>query len=142
MGGSTIRQILENAGPQAFLLKQLVLQPAAGAGLLREWLADHGWRIAGEDLVKDGGRFYETISAVPGREETRDPVLLSIGPRLYAMKHPLLSELLTLEIKKCRQIITALRKSAGGKAAAKKTELQERIKKLELIIKCLLNAKP
>lgn len=141
MGGTTIRSIIETAGDDAFRLKQLVLQPMADSGHLREWLVDHGWRIAAEDIVKEDGILYQVISAVPGVEETVDRTLVSVGPRLFEKMHPLLIEVLIGEIQKHKQAASDMAKSASDTSALKRKELLERIDKLEWVVECLLNAR-
>ncbi len=141
MGGSTIRQIVQNAGEKAGQIKQLVLQPMADSGHLREWLVDNGWRIADEDLVNEDGRLYEVISAVPGTEETTDRTLISIGPRLFDKKHPLLYELLTGEIDKNRKIISEMERSSSVDTMTKRQNLLDRTERLEWVLKCLSNVR-
>ncbi len=141
MGGAVIKQIINSAGENVRLLKQLILQPMTGSGHLREWLADHGWRIEDEDLVQEDDRFYEIISAVPGCEETADRTVISIGPRLFAKKHPLLIDLLSLEIEKNKKIVADMEKSITRQTKAKKIRMQDKIRNLERISECLLNAR-
>ncbi|MFA4885384.1 MAG: class I SAM-dependent methyltransferase, partial [Desulfotomaculaceae bacterium] len=82
IGGNTIREILAVAPHITKTVSRLVLQPMADPGDLRTWLAANGWKISDERLVEDGGKIYIVIMAIPGQEETKDPFLLELGPRL------------------------------------------------------------
>jgi len=141
MGGLTIRHIIEKGGDMVGKLKALILQPMGDSGPLREWLVDNGWRIADEDLIKEDGRIYEVIAAAPGREETADRTLISIGPRLFDKKHPLLIELITEEINKNRKIITDMKLSSTDETFLKRQNLLDRTGRLEWVINCLSNAR-
>jgi len=141
MGGSTIREIIRDSGSKAATLKQLVLQPMADAGPLREWLVENGWRIAAEELVREDNRIYEIISAVPGREETTDRMLIAIGPRLFEQRNPLLVELLNREIQKQKDIMSAMTQSKSKHTYEKMNRISEETKKLERIVECLSSAR-
>ncbi len=141
MGGATIRQIIQDSGDNAYKLKRLVLQPMSGAGQLRSWLTANGWEIEDEDLVREDSRIYEVISAVPGREKVTDQRIIAIGPRLFEKKHPLLKDRLALEIRKYRKTLFAVRLSTSVNTAAKRKELQEKIRNLEWVLECLSSAK-
>jgi len=133
MGGGTIRDILKLAGETAARLKRIVLQPMGDSGDLREWLAANGWRIEDEDLVREDGHIYEIILAVPGRETETDRTLVSIGPRLFEKKHPLLAEMIKAKIRKNRKIIAAMQLSRSPETGIKQQRLMERTRKLERI---------
>lgn len=108
IGGTTIAAILARAPRK---VPRLVLQPMTGAARLRGWLAGHGFRVTGEDLVADGGKLYPVLVAEPegpGDGRTSYPpldgfrravggvlprnLLLEIGPLLLAIRHPLLPD--------------------------------------------------
>lgn len=134
MGGGTISGILARGQSIQISLKQLVVQPMVDSGQLREWLVSNGWKIAGEDIIKEDQRLYEVISAVRGCETSQNSLLTFIGPRLFEQKHPLLPELLTLQISKNRGIIKSMEQSRTEDSLARKEELQEKTKDLELIL--------
>lgn len=140
MGGSTISDIIEKAGPDAGRLR-LVLQPMADADFLRTWLAGNGWKIEDEELVMEDGRLYEIIAAVPGIEESEDTVILKIGPRLFEKRHPLLREKLQTEINKNRGIIINLQQGISDEAKEKISILTENNRDLERIAACLSSVK-
>ena len=70
MGGPTMLSILDPARLQTLGVECLILQPQSGLAGLRAGLAQHGWNVSSERLVRDRGRFY-TVMTVPLRRETR-----------------------------------------------------------------------
>lgn len=137
MGGGTIRDIIKNAGGKATTLRQVILQPMGGSGPLREWLVENGWQISDEELVLEDERIYEVIIARPGEENTIDPVLISVGPRLFEKKHPLLKTVIAEEISQNQNILNSLERTESAGGALKREELRQRNLALERILKCL-----
>ena len=66
MGGETIRDILRAAPWAADGRHTLLLQPQSRAEALRRFLAEHGYAIAREALVRDRGFLYPVIEAGAG----------------------------------------------------------------------------
>ena len=66
MGGETIAQILAGAPWTADGRHTLLLQPQSRAEALRRFLAEHGYAIAREALVRDRGFLYPVIEAGAG----------------------------------------------------------------------------
>ena len=91
MGGPSIARILEGlpAG-----VTRLVLQPNAGATALRAWLGGHGWTIDAEQVVRDRGRFFMIVSAVPGSGPVLDDVDRRYGVVASHRDRPLLTAML------------------------------------------------
>lgn len=82
MGGALMARIL-GARPQVLAkLELLVLQPNTGEDTLRRWLAGHGWRLAAEELVADGGRGYVVLVAAPGAPGPLTEADFLLGPHL------------------------------------------------------------
>lgn len=137
MGGGTIRDIIRNSEGKAITLKQMILQPMGGSGTLREWLVENGWQISAEELVLDEERIYEVIIARPGKENTTNQVLISVGPRLVEIKHPLLKKVITDEITQNCEILNSLQHTESSGGALKRNALAERNLELERILRCL-----
>ena len=66
MGGENIAQILAGAPWTADGRHTLLLQPQSRAEALRRFLAEHGYAIAREALVRDRGFLYPVIEAGAG----------------------------------------------------------------------------
>lgn len=133
MGGGTISKIIEASGDQC-PVKELVMQPMGDSGQLREWLVRNGWKIIDEDIIEEGGRYYEIIYSVKGREQVLDQSILTIGPRLFEKKHPLLEKLIKREIEGNTNIIASLEQGLGEEIDFKRNGLIERNRHLERII--------
>ena len=63
MGGELICRILDKAEWCLDGAYTLLLQPMTKAEVLRYWLANNGFRLEEERLVRDGGRLYQIICA-------------------------------------------------------------------------------
>ena len=161
MGGVKINEIMSRAGAVLQQADRLVLQPSAGAGLVRRWLLGNGWDLVDEDLVIDDERFYEIIVAEqPGTEEKRlqeagpdtsgdipskgtcpqpanddrGDLLLEIGPRLLEKKHHLLAAYLDKQIRDMESVLIALRRAQTPAARQRKQEWIGKIEFYKTII--------
>ena len=67
MGGETMISIL-SAAPWLHDGVLLILEPQSKQDLLRRWLAENGFVIRQERLVKDSGRIYPILTAESGAE--------------------------------------------------------------------------
>lgn len=130
MGGNTIREILAAAPPVLNQCTRLVLQPMADAGDLRIWLAGRGWKIWNEQLVKEDGRIYVILAAVPGEESAKDELYLELGPRLIEKKDPLLAVYLERITNKYERVLAGLAVSQSKAAQAKKIMIIEKLTRM------------
>lgn len=69
MGGETIVSILNSAPWTADGQHTLLLQPQTHEELVRQFLADHGFAITREALVRDRGTLYTVMEAKAGQME-------------------------------------------------------------------------
>lgn len=119
MGASTMIDIFEESPEVTASMKQLVLQPMAGAASLRRWLCEHGWKIVDEDLVEDGVHFYEIISAVQGDGGLHTDAEYMIGTVLLKKGHPLLAKHFTRQLDGLKQLLKNMERSEQAKATEK-----------------------
>lgn len=63
MGGDLICSILDRAEWCLDGSYSLILQPMTKAEVLRYWLANNGFQLEKERIVRDGGRLYQIISS-------------------------------------------------------------------------------
>lgn len=70
MGGELILRILSEAPWIRRPGISFVLQPMSRASVLRKWLLEEGFSIKGEQLTRDGRKYYQTLHAVFGGEPT------------------------------------------------------------------------
>lgn len=66
MGGDTITGILQYDQQKSCSYQHYVFQPMSKAEVLRQLLADWGWPILEERLVRENGHYYTAFSSRPG----------------------------------------------------------------------------
>ncbi|MDU4959789.1 MAG: class I SAM-dependent methyltransferase [Sporomusaceae bacterium] len=135
MGAMTMIAILEARPDITASLARLILQPMTAAPQLRRWLQANGWMIVDETIVRDEGRLYEIIAAVPGVMAAGD--LLEVGPLLWQRRHPLLGELLRQRLETHYLIRNEMAKSAAARENPKYQEQEAIIAILEERLSCL-----
>jgi len=135
MGGDLISAILSHDWGKAESFTYYLLQPMSRAGVLRKTLADRGWPIIDEVLVRERGQYYVIIHAHPGREV----YLLSdlereLGPIILKQESPLKKDYLKHYLNKYKKVHDNLLKSNGLHAPSLRSDMQTRIRELEAII--------
>lgn len=88
MGGETIRDILETGKQHLHGQERLVLQPNGGEQSLRQWLADNGYRIVIEEVLRENRFDYEIIVAERGDAPSYSAEQLYFGPLLMQERSP------------------------------------------------------
>lgn len=137
MGGTAIQGILERSRGVLAGVSRLVLQPMADAGSLRVWLAQNGWRLLDEELVKEDEKFYVIIAAEPGQESCRDGFMLEIGPVLAGKCSEALIEYLEKIRGDYQRVLSGLTRSRTEQSMEKAIEMTSRLARLrELIGSC------
>lgn len=123
MGGETVLACLERAGAALEGVERLVIQPMTAAGRVRRWLLDHGFRLAAEELVREGDRIYEIVAAEPGEEPPVPPLLaevgLEVGPRLWEGPHPLLRAFIADRLSRYRRILAQMAETGISSGTAR-----------------------
>lgn len=120
MGGELIASILEDAKWVKNEKYRLILQPMTHAEILRKYLADNGFSIIDEDMVKDTGnnKIYQIICAeFTGRTEDYTTDELYLGRYNIARGGEVLSELCA-RLKKINLEIKRAKSSAGQSTSA------------------------
>lgn len=138
LGGRTIIHIVRNHPAVTEKISHFILQPMTDGEELRLWLSRHYFRIVTEALVAEEGRLYEVIVAQHGVEPASSEVLLSIGPRLVAERHPLLAGYLDRLLKREKAILAEMEQAAvlSPENWEKIRYLKTRVAKLEGIRRC------
>lgn len=88
MGGETIRDILERGKAHLSGEERLVLQPNGGEQPLRQWLMENGYRILGEELLRENRFYYEIIVAERSEPVTYTDEQLYFGPLQMQARSP------------------------------------------------------
>lgn len=74
LGGFTIIDILSKDIAKSKSFRKLILQPRKFSGNLRYFLYTNGWDIINEKLSPEGKFVCEIITAVPSKEDSREPL--------------------------------------------------------------------
>ena len=100
MGGMLVKEILSESIDVVKMADTLILEPQSDLRVVRAYLKDIGFEIIDEDMLNEGGKYYQIIKAVKSKE--RMEVCEDIGamaenefgPILIKKKHPVLLEFL------------------------------------------------
>lgn len=104
MGGPLMARILADHMATARKAGELILQPQSEIARFRHWLHDNGWRIQEERMVRDEGKYYAAMRAVPGEERYAEEWAYRFGKCLVDARSPVLKEWLLKEQEKYRKI--------------------------------------
>jgi len=118
MGGETISGIIAR-GRDELADARLVLQPNVAAEDVRRQLAESGYAIHDEAVVRDGRRLYIIIAAEPGSMELND-MQLTVGPVLMEKKPDTPFEYADFRIRVAKKAMAELEKGGydGSRLAA------------------------
>lgn len=100
MGGMLVKEILSESIDVVKQADTLILEPQSDLRVVRAYLKDIGFEIIDEDMLNEGGKYYQIIKAVKSKERIEDCDDLGamaeneFGPILIKKKHPVLLEFL------------------------------------------------
>jgi tRNA (adenine22-N1)-methyltransferase len=132
LGGDVIRSVLSS--PLAASFTRFIIQPMSRAYKIRQFLAQQGWAIVQERLVKENQKYY-TVMLVQtgGRPYELDELQLELGPVILQQKDQLAQEYFTYLYEKNVRLRLHLSHSRDNK-----TQLEQlvaaKLKALEEII--------
>lgn len=113
MGGLTICDILQKGADVISTLKGMVLQAQGNSDKVRKLLAETGFRLEAESMVKEDGKYYTVLFAVPGTMAL-DETELFAGPFLLKSRDSVLKAYFNEEKEKSRRILAELVKNGQG----------------------------
>jgi len=124
MGGLLIADILKSGADKLGAAKKIVLQPMTAVPELRKFLADYGWRIESESIVKEGEKLYILMSVkMPPPDssfcEPYSEAELFIGKRLTETQPQYFGEYISKLRHKLNVIIKGLETSRSDGSAEK-----------------------
>ena len=136
MGGILISRILRQSPDIVCKLSELVLGPQSDAALVRRTLESMHFLIDREIMLKEDGKYYVLIHAVPDSgPETAAPddshgyglsdTEAAYGPCLLREKNPVLLEYLLREITVRETILRNLQQISGDTADRRRHEIEE-----------------
>ncbi len=131
MGGTTIRQILEQGRGKLDGVMRLVLQPNVAAPELRYWLVTNEFVLTHESLVEENHIIYEVIVAEPGQSAPLNSLQLLLGPVLLKERPGLFREFAERLIADRRFVLGQLDKAASAEAAARREQFAREVAELE-----------
>lgn len=110
MGGLLMIKILSDYPAATASLKELVLQPQSEQGEVRRFLHQKGYQITREHMLKEDGKFYVMMRAVPCREPEmyHSDCEYLYGKLLLEEKNEVLGEFLEREYRLRNEVLIAL----------------------------------
>lgn len=130
MGGGLVVKILSEGGQAITGTEELILQPQSEIAKVRQYLREHGFGIADEDMVEEDGKFYPMMkvhkvsgdinadhpacSGDEGTEKRYQELCDNFGPVLLAKKHPVLLKWLEREQDVLQKILQQLEKQSAS----------------------------
>ena len=108
MGGPLMIRIIEEGRENAGGVSSWVLQPQSEIPSVRRYLIEHGFRIVQEIMLKDEGKYYMAMCAVPGESEPWKDIEYLFGKYLLEQQHPVLAEFIEQEWRLYEKIQTQL----------------------------------
>lgn len=133
MGGRLMERILSESMEKALLLKELILQPQSELKEFREFLRRTGFRVMDEDTIREDGKYYFAMRAVPkGGEVFEEPTLSAeqvrlydkFGEKLLLKQHPVLKQYLMHQEKMLEQLQESLKTQDTERADLRLREVQ------------------
>lgn len=133
MGGPLMEKIMTEGRETLSGFKELILQPQSDVPHVRGFLLDNGFAIVREALVKEDGKFYPVMKAIPEEEVSyRESSAWTEEERLFGKfllreKNPVLKEFLERELRIRSEILRRLtsEKEIGKEARMRKNEVEE-----------------
>lgn len=129
MGGETIIQILDSAPWTKDGRHTLLLQPMTKTELLRDWLADNGYRFVRERLVWDKDILYPIMEVIGGKQVKLTALQRTVGVAMS--DDPLYPEYLAQHITKLQRAIGGMLQSNSDKNREKAEALTAVLHELE-----------
>lgn len=131
MGGALMTEILDQGQHVIKAGKELILQPQSEVFKVRHFLHDHGYQIIKEHILKEEGKYYFILKAIPGSQRFSEEFLYEYGEYLLLSQNPLMEEYLQRELGKYKKILEGLVENASEAAAKRREQVQECMLKLE-----------
>lgn len=124
MGGETMAGVLSRAlwtreG------KTLILQPQSTQNVLRQFLADQGWRICSERVVQEGERWYPILVVEGGEMAPLTPGEAMAGRPETWVEQPERSGYLAWLLKRTRAQLAGLARSGKPEDASRRSALTQ-----------------
>ncbi len=133
MGGALMIKILDEGMKAVEKSTELILQPQSEINLVRKFLHRIGYEIKKEQMVKDDGKYYFILKAVPEPHITdyKREVFYQYGKLLLEQQEPLMIEYLERENRIRGDVKTELLLNPTEKALERLGEVNQEIAYIE-----------
>ncbi len=133
MGGALTVRILEEGLKSVRKSKELILQPQSELYLVRRFLHQIGFGIVQEHMLKEEGKYYIIMKAIPVLEkESYDrEVFYRYGKLLLEQREPIVKEYLIREKRLRLQVIDEINHNPTEKALERLKEVQQEMGYIE-----------
>lgn len=122
MGGALICRILQESEAVTKSAKELVLSPQSEIYLVRHLLHDMGFRIVGEKMVLEQGKYYVVIRAVPGVESYPEETDYIYGKILIDNKDEVFCGFLKKEAERVARVLDVMKQQKLSEKSQEKRE--------------------
>ncbi len=135
MGGTLIKNILENGKSHLSGNELLILQPNVGEDRLRTWLMNNQYEISDETILREDGHTYEIIVA----KKTDEPVKyteqeIKFGPFLLKQHSDVFVEKWENEIERIEMVIDQMNLSKHDKPVDKINSMKKEIEEIKEVL--------
>lgn len=145
MGGALTIDILTAREMVLNSVKELVLQPQSEIYKVRRMLKERDFLIIRENMVKEDGKYYVMMKAVPGSAVAdKSPYLLNreehfhYGRLLLEQRHPVLEEFLLWDLSLCEGIMDNLNQEQTENVLFRKKEIEDRMRLVHTGLGCFI----
>ncbi|MCX8742877.1 tRNA (adenine-N(1))-methyltransferase [Lactobacillus sp. B3795] len=135
MGGTLIKNILENGKSHLSGNELLILQPNVGEDRLRTWLMNNQYEISDETILREDGHTYEIIVA----KKTDEPVKyteqeIKFGPFLLKQHSDVFVEKWENEIERIEMVIDQMNLAKHDKPVDKINSMKKEIEEIKEVL--------
>ncbi|MDO4555214.1 MAG: class I SAM-dependent methyltransferase [Lachnospiraceae bacterium] len=131
MGGALVTEILERGRSVLAEGKELILQPQSELFKVRHCLHRMSYRIIKEAALREDGKYYFIIKAVPGTEHYEEEYLYEYGKCLLEKKDSVMVEYLLSEKEKQEKVYRTLLSHKTEAARKRRKEVEAQLDKIK-----------
>lgn len=136
MGGMLAIDVLKS-GKCTCNTSQLVLQVQRDIDKVRRYIHSIGYRIEAEDILKEDGKVYVSMSAVKGEDVPYTEGDYYFGRLLIKSKNPILKEYIHIEHNKLNRVLLSLKDKHSEEIDLRRKQLEKLVDIQEEVLKCL-----
>lgn len=125
MGGELIIHIMEEGRHLWETVEQWVLSPQSELDKVRTYLAEQGFCVINEIMIKEDGKYYTVMDVHRGTMRRMSRADILFGRKLIEEKNPVLKEYLEKERTQTEQILERLSDQDSQTARERRIELEE-----------------